>query len=162
MENINRISNKLKLVNVNLGKNVKIYDFVNAYGCTIEEETKIGTFVEIQKNSFIGKNCKISSHTFICEGVNIDDNVFIGHGVMFTNDLFPRATNFDGSMQTDSDWTVVKTYIEKNVAIGSNATILAGIVIGENSIIGAGSVVTKNVKPNSIYAGNPAKFLRGL
>jgi acetyltransferase-like isoleucine patch superfamily enzyme len=157
---INKSTEKINLVNVFVGENVKIYDFVNAYNCQIGDGTKVGTFVEIQKKSSIGKMCKISSHSFICEGVHIFDNVFVGHGVMFTNDLFPRAVNSDGVMQSESDWTVIPTYVEKNVSIGSGATILAGITIGENSIVGAGSVVTKNVPPNIIVAGNPAKFIR--
>ncbi len=145
---------------VKLGKNVKIFRFVNLYGCTIGDNSKIGAFVEIQKNAFIGKNCKISSHTFICEGVHIEDNVFIGHGVTFINDMFPRATNEDGSMQTESDWKVSETFVKKGASIGSGTTILANISIGENAIVGAGSVVTKNVAANTIVAGNPAKVIR--
>lgn len=148
--------------NVKLGENVKIYDFVNLYGCQIGDNTKIGTFVEIQKNAFIGKNCKISSHTFICEGVHIEDNVFVGHNVTFINDIYPRATTDDGTMQTDDDWKVVETFVKKGASIGSSSTILAGITIGENSIVGAGAVVTKDVPPNSIVAGVPAKILRKL
>ena len=143
-----------------LGKNVKIYKFVNLYGCKIGDETKIGTFVEIQKNAIIGKRCKISSHTFICEGVEIEDNVFIGHNVTFINDLYPRATNQNGTMQTEKDWGVVQTCVRKNASIGSGSTILCGIEIGENAIIGAGSVVTKSVPANAIEVGNPSKIKR--
>lgn len=153
---------KQNINNVKLGKDVKIYDFVNLYGCSIDDGTKVGTFVEIQKNAFIGKNCKISSHTFICEGVNIEDNVFVGHNVTFINDKHPRATNIDGSMQSDADWKVVETFIKKGASIGSSSTIMCGITIGENSIIGAGAVVTKDVPPNSIAAGVPAKVLRKI
>ena len=153
---------KQNINNVKLGKDVKIYDFVNLYGCSIDDGTKVGTFVEIQKNACIGKNCKISSHTFICEGVHIEDNVFVGHNVTFINDKHPRATNVDGSMQSDADWKVVETFIKKGVSIGSSSTIMCGITIGENSIIGAGAVVTKDVPPNSIAAGVPAKVLRKI
>ena len=153
---------KQNINNVKLGKDVKIYDFVNLYGCSIDDGTKVGTFVEIQKNAFIGKNCKISSHTFICEGVHIEDNVFVGHNVTFINDKHPRATNVDGSMQSDADWKVVETFIRKGASIGSSSTIMCGITIGENSIIGAGAVVTKDVPPNSIAAGVPAKVLRKI
>lgn len=145
---------------VKIGEGVKIFKFVNLYGCEIGDGSKIGTFVEIQKNAVIGKNCKISSHSFICEGVHIEDNVFLGHGVMFTNDIYPRATRADGSPQTEEDWQVVTTVIKKNASIGSNATILAGITIGENALVGAGSVVTKDVPDNTIVAGNPARVLR--
>jgi len=145
---------------VKLGKDVAIYNFVNLYGCSIDDGSKIGSYVEVQKNVSIGKNCKISSHTFICEGVEIEDNVFIGHGVMFTNDLYPRATTIDGSMQTEQDWKVIPTYIRKNASVGSGVTILAGIEIGQNAIVGAGSVVTKSVPANAIVAGNPAKVIR--
>ncbi|MCU0332184.1 MAG: N-acetyltransferase [Ignavibacteriaceae bacterium] len=148
--------------NVKLGKDVKIFDFVNLYGCTIGDGTKVGTFVEIQKNAFIGKNCKISTHTFICEGVHIEDNVFIGHNVTFINDKLPRATNIDGSMQSEADWKVVETFIKKGASVGSSSTIMCGVTVGENSIVGAGSVVTKNVEPNSIVAGVPAKLIRKL
>lgn len=151
---------KQNINNVKTGENVKIFDFVNLYGCEIGDNSKIGTFVEVQKGATIGKNCKVSSHTFICEGVHIKDNCFIGHGVMFINDKLPRATNSDGSLQTSDDWTCVPTIIEKGASIGSNATILCGITIGENSIIGAGSVVTKDVPANSVVAGNPAKFIK--
>jgi acetyltransferase-like isoleucine patch superfamily enzyme len=145
---------------VKLGKDVVIYNFVNLYGCSIDDGSKIGSYVEVQKNVSIGKNCKISSHTFICEGVEIEDNVFIGHGVMFTNDLYPRATTIDGSMQTEQDWKVIPTYIRKNASVGSGVTILAGVEIGENAIVGAGSVVTKSIPANAIVAGNPAKVIR--
>ena len=148
--------------NVKLGKDVKIYDFVNLYGCSIDDGTKIGTFVEIQKNAFIGKNCKISSHTFICEGVHIEDNVFVGHNVTFINDKHPRATNEDGSMQSDADWKVVETFIRRRASIGSSSTILCGVTVGENSIVGAGAVVTKDVPPNVVVAGVPAKVIRKL
>jgi acetyltransferase-like isoleucine patch superfamily enzyme len=145
---------------VTLGENVKLSKFINLYGCSIGDESKIGAFVEIQKNASVGKRCKISSHTFICEGVEIQDNVFIGHGVMFTNDSFPRATNPDGSQQTEADWKVERTVIAKGASIGSNATILSNLRVGENAIVGAGSVVTRDVPDNAIVAGNPAKFLR--
>lgn len=147
---------------VNLGKNVKLSKFINLYGCTIGDNTKIGAFVEVQKNAVIGNNCKISSHTFICEGVRISDNCFVGHGVMFINDNYPRAVKPDGSLETDEDWTerFVETTIGKNVAIGSNATILGNITIGNGSLIGAGSVVTKDVPPFQKWAGNPAKMVR--
>jgi len=153
---------KKNINNVTLGNNVKIFDFVNLYGCTIGDDTKIGTFVEIQKNAFVGKNCKISSHTFICEGVHIEDNVFVGHNVTFINDKLPRATNIDGSIQTDSDWKVVETFIKKGASIGSSSTIMCGITIGENSIVGAGAVVTKDVPSNSVVAGVPAKVIKKL
>jgi len=145
--------------NVKLGQNVKLSKFINLYGCEIGDNTKIGAFVEIQKNASVGKNCKISSHTFICEGVTIEDNAFIGHGVMFINDSYPRATA-DGKLQTEADWKVERTLVRKGASIGSGATILANVVIGENAIVGAGSVVTKDVPANAIVAGNPAKVLR--
>ncbi|MBI5219162.1 MAG: N-acetyltransferase [Bacteroidia bacterium] len=151
---------KQNINNVKLGKDVKIYDFVNIYGCEIDDNTKIGTFVEIQKGAKIGKNCKISSHTFICEGVHIEDNCFIGHGVTFINDKHPRATTENGSLQTESDWNCVPTYIKKGASIGSNATILCGITIGKKAIVGAGAVVTKNVPDKSVVAGNPARILK--
>ena len=154
--------NFIRLNNVKLGAGVKIFSFVNAYGCRIGDNSKIGAFVEIQKNSFIGKNCKISSHTFICEGVSIEDNVFIGHGVMFTNDKYPRATNADGSPQTEEDWEIVPTFVKKGASIGSGAVIVAGVTVGENAIVGAGAVVTKDVPPDTIVAGVPAKNLRKL
>ena len=145
---------------VKLGKDVRLSKFINMYGCTVGDGTKIGAFVEVQKNAFIGKNCKISSHTFICEGVTIEDNVFIGHGVTFINDSFPRATTGDGKLQTEADWKVEPTLVKKGASIGSGSTILANITIGENAIIGAGSVVTKDVPPYAIVAGNPAKVKR--
>ena len=160
METLTVSNDKQSLNNVKVGTNVRIFNFVNAYGCSIDDNSKVGAFVEIQKGATIGKNCKISSHTFICEGVHIEDNVFIGHGVMFTNDLFPRATNEDGSPQTEADWAVVETRIKKGASIGSNATILAGITIGENALVGAGAVVTKDVPSNTIVVGNPAKPLK--
>jgi acetyltransferase-like isoleucine patch superfamily enzyme len=147
---------------VKLGKDVKIYDFVNLYGCAINDNSKIGTFVEIQKGSAIGRNCKISSHTFICEGVTIDDDVFIGHGVTFTNDKYPRATNGTGGLQTEDDWACVPTKIEKGASIGSGSTLLCGITVGQNAIIGAGSLVIGDVPANTIVAGNPAKILRKI
>ena len=145
-----------------LGKDVKIFGLVNLYGCTIGDRTKVGSFVEIQKNAVIGSDCKISSHTFICEGVHIADKVFVGHGVTFVNDLYPEAVRADGTMQTETDWKVVPTYVEERASIGSNSTILCGITIGQNTIIGAGSVVTKDVPSNQIWAGNPARFLRKI
>jgi len=162
MELLNVDEPRKSLVNVKVGAGVRIFNFVNAYGCSIDDNSKIGAFVEIQKGASIGKNCKISSHTFICEGVHIEDNCFIGHGVMFTNDLFPRATNPDGSQQTDADWTLVETFIKKGASIGSNATILCGITIGENALIGAGAVVTKDVPANTVVAGNPAKQIKQI
>lgn len=147
---------------VKLGKNVKLSKFINLYGCEVGEETKIGAFVEIQKNSRVGKRCKISSHTFICEGVEIEDNVFIGHSVTFINDSYPRATTASGEMQTEADWKVEKTIVSKGASIGSGCTILSSITIGENALVGAGSVVTKDVPANAIVAGNPAKVLRYL
>ncbi|GAX61255.1 Acetyltransferase [Candidatus Scalindua japonica] len=147
---------------VKLGKDVKICNFVNLYGCEIGDKTKIGTFVEIQKNAKIGENCKIQSHTFICEGVTIEDNVLIGHGVMFINDKYPRATNKEGELKSEEDWNVETTLVKKGASIGSGATILANISVGENSIVGAGSTVTKDVPPDSIVAGNPARFIRKI
>ena len=151
---------KKNINNVKLGKDVKIFDFVNLYGCFIDDNSKIGTFVEIQKNAFIGKNCKISTHTFICEGVHIEDNVFIGHNVTFINDKIPRSVNPDGSMQSEADWKVVETYIKKGASVGSSATILCGITVGENAIVGAGAVVTKDVPPGAVVAGVPAKIIK--
>nr|MBA3706432.1 N-acetyltransferase [Bacteroidota bacterium] len=148
---------KKNIVNVKLGKDVKIFDFVNLYGCSIGDNSKVGAFVEIQKNVFIGKNCKISSHTFICEGVNIEDNVFIGHNVTFINDKIPRATNDDGSMQDESSWKVIETFVKQGASIGSSATIMCGVTIGEKSVVGAGAVVTEDVPANTIVAGVPAK-----
>ncbi|HAJ26435.1 MAG TPA: N-acetyltransferase [Syntrophus sp. (in: bacteria)] len=149
---------------VQLGREVKIFhsDLVNLYGCTIGDETKIGAFVEIQKNAVVGKRCKISSHTFICEGVVIEDEVFIGHGVMFTNDLYPRATLPDGILQTEADWCVIETRVKNRASIGSNATIIAGVTIGENAIVGAGAVVSNDVPNNVIIVGNPARIVRTI
>jgi len=146
---------------VKLGKNVKLSKFINLYGCTIGDNTKIGAFVEVQKNAHIGSNCKISSHTFICEGVTIEDDVFIGHGVMFINDTYPRAT-VNGTLQTEADWSVEPTLVKKGASIGSNCTILSHVTIGENAIIGAGSVVTKDVPAGTIVAGNPANIIRHI
>lgn len=145
---------------VKLGQGVKLSKFINLYGCQIGDETKIGAFVEIQKNSSVGRRCKISSHTFVCEGVTIEDNVFIGHGVMFINDSYPRATTPDGGLQTEKDWHVETTTVKRGASIGSGATILSKVVIGENAIVGAGSVVTRDVPPNTIVAGNPARVFR--
>jgi UDP-2-acetamido-3-amino-2,3-dideoxy-glucuronate N-acetyltransferase len=147
---------------VKIGEGVKIFKFVNLYGCEIGDGSKIGCFVEIQKNAFIGKNCKISSHTFVCEGVHIEDNVFVGHGVVFVNDLYPRAANEDGSLQTEADWKVIETFVKKGASIGSGSTILGGITIGEGAIVGAGAVVTKDVPAYAIVAGNPATVLRKI
>lgn len=156
-ENFLRISPDVKL-----GKNVKIFCFANIYGCEIGDNTKIGPFVEIQKGAKIGKNCKISSHTFICEGVTIEDGVFVGHNVTFINDLYPRATNEEGELQTEEDWEVIPTLVKKGASIGSSATILAGVTIGEGAIVGAGAVVTKDVPPYTIVAGVPAKVIREI
>lgn len=156
------MNSKINIIapDVILGKNVKIYNFVNLYGCEIGDETRIGAFVEIQKNVKIGKHCKIQSHTFICEGVTIEDEVMIAHGVMFINDRDPRAVNPDGSLQTERDWTVMPTIVKKRASIGSNATIMCGVTIGEGALVAAGAVVTKDVPPDTIVAGNPAKILR--
>lgn len=162
MKNITLQNEKKSINNVVVGEDVKIYDFVNLYGCEIGSGTKIGTFVEIQKGVKVGGNCKISSHTFICEGVYIEDGVFIGHGVRFVNDMYPRAINDDGSLQNENDWKLVATSVKKGASIGSGAVILGGIEIGENSIVGAGAVVTKNVPANVIAAGNPARVLREI
>lgn len=148
--------------NVKLGQNVRIFGFTNLYGCEIGDDAKVGTFVEIQKGSKIGRRCKISSHSFICEGVTLEDNVFIGHGVMFTNDLFPRATNEAGELQSEADWKCIPTLVKRGASIGSNATILCGITIGENALVGAGSVVTKDVPPNAVVAGNPARVIKTI
>ncbi len=145
---------------VKLGQNVKLSKFINLYGCEIGDNTKIGAFVEIQKNATVGKNCKISSHTFVCEGVMIEDSVFIGHGVTFVNDSYPRATATTGQLQTEKDWKVETTLVRKGASVGSGTTILSKVVIGQNAIVGAGSVVTKDVPANAIVAGNPAKVLR--
>ena len=145
---------------VKMGRDVKLARFINLYGCEIGDETKIGTFVEIQKNAKVGVRCKISSHTFICEGVQIEDNVFIGHGVTFINDSYPRATAPTGGLQTEADWKVETTLVGKGASIGSGATILSNVIIGANAIVGAGSVVTRNVPANAVVAGNPAKLLR--
>jgi acetyltransferase-like isoleucine patch superfamily enzyme len=145
---------------VKLGKDVKLSHFINLYGCEVGDETKIGAFVEIQKNAKVGRRCKISSHTFICEGVDIEDNVFVGHSVTFINDTYPRATAGTGALQTEADWKVEKTRVCKGASIGSGSTILSNVTIGERAIVGAGSVVTKDVPPDAIVAGNPAKFLR--
>ena len=147
---------------VKLGQGVKLSKFINHYGCEIGDETKIGAFVEIQKNATVGRRCKISSHTFVCEGVSIEDNVFIGHGVTFINDSYPRATTSDGQLQTEQDWQVETTVVKRGASIGSGSTILSNLVIGENAIVGAGSVVTHDVPPNTVVAGNPAKVLRSI
>ena len=147
---------------VKLGKDVKLASFINLYGCEIGDDTKIGAFVEVQKNARVGRRCKISSHTFVCEGVDIEDNVFIGHNVAFINDSYPRATSDAGGLQTEADWQVEKTVVRKGASIGSGSTILSKITVGENAIVGAGSVVTKDVPANAIVAGNPARVLRYL
>jgi acetyltransferase-like isoleucine patch superfamily enzyme len=147
---------------VKLGRDVKLSRFINLYGCRIGDETKIGAFVEIQKNASVGQRCKISSHTFVCEGVTIEDNVFIGHGVTFINDSYPRATTREGELQTEKDWRVETTLVKRGASIGSGATILSNLVIGENAIVGAGSVVTHDVPANTVVAGNPAKVLRSI
>ena len=148
--------------NVILGKDVVLNDFINLYGCRIGDETKIGPFVEVQKNAFIGNRCKISSHTFVCEGVTIEDEVFVGHGVMFINDKLPRATIDSGNLQTEEDWKVIPTIVKRGASIGSNATLLCGITIGAGSIVGAGSVVTRDVPDRVIVAGNPAQIIKKL
>lgn len=145
---------------VELGRDVKIYAFVNLYGCRVGDETRIGTFVEIQKGASVGARCKISSHTFICEGVTLEDEVFVGHGVMFTNDRCPRATRPDGTPQTEEDWTLEPTVVRRGASIGSNATILCGLEIGERAVVGAGAVVTKSVPPGAVVAGNPARIIK--
>lgn len=155
MNSLNAISDDVKL-----GKDVRLARFINLYGCEIGDETKIGTFVEIQKNAVVGKRCKISSHTFICEGVTIEDGVFIGHGVMFINDSYPRAITNDGKLQTEADWKVERTVIKRGASVGSGATILANVTIGEYALVGAGSVVTRDVPAYAVVAGNPAKILR--
>ena len=153
---------QLIAADVVLGENVRIHAFTNLYGCEIGDETKVGTFVEIQRGAKVGRRCKISSHTFICAGVQIEDEVFVGHNVTFTNDLYPRATRRDGSLQTDQDWTCVPTRVRRGASIGSGATLLCGITVGENAVVGAGSVVTRDVEPNTVVAGNPARVLRIL
>ena len=147
---------------VKLGKGVKLSKFINLYGCEIGDQTKVGAFVEIQKNASVGRRCKVSSHTFVCEGVKIEDNVFIGHGVTFINDSFPRSTTAEGELQTEKDWHVETTLVKRGASIGSGATILSKVVIGENAIVGAGSVVSRDVPPNVIVAGNPARILRSI
>ncbi len=160
MEIVSIKNDKQSLQNVSLGVNVKIFDFVNAYGCSIDDGSKVGAFVEIQKGVTIGKNCKVSSHTFICEGVHIADNVFVGHNVTFINDKFPQATNEDGSLQTEADWKCIETFVGKGASIGSSATILCGVRIGTNAVVGAGAVVTKDVPENAVVAGNPARIIK--
>jgi acetyltransferase-like isoleucine patch superfamily enzyme len=152
-------SHQLIASDVKLGRNVRIYGFVNLYGCEIGDETTIGAFVEVQKGAAIGKRCKISSHTFVCEGVTIEDEVFVGHGVTFINDRYPRATNPSGRLQTDADWSCQRTIVKRGASIGSGATLLGGITVGENAVIGAGSVVTVGVAANAVVAGNPARIL---
>jgi acetyltransferase-like isoleucine patch superfamily enzyme len=159
MELINDDSPRRSLVNVRVGANVKIFNFVNAYGCEIGDNSKVGSFVEIQKNVRIGRNCKISSHSFVCEGVEIEDGVFVGHNVSFINDKVPRAANADGSLQTEVDWTVQKTRVKAGASIGTSATILGGVTIGKGAMVGAGSVVTKDVPDGATVAGNPARPL---
>jgi acetyltransferase-like isoleucine patch superfamily enzyme len=161
---VNSVSGEFIAVapDVKLGKDVRLARFVNLYGCAIGDETKIGAFVEIQKNATVGKRCKISSHTFICEGVTIEDEVFVGHGVTFINDSYPRATTAGGALQTEKDWAVEPTLVRRGASIGSGSTILCNVVIGEHAIVGAGSVVTKDVPPRTIVAGNPAKVLRAV
>lgn len=151
-------------LDVQIGKDVQIFhpELVNLYGCTIGDETRIGAFVEIQKNAIIGAKCKISSHTFICEGVTIEDEVFIGHGVVFTNDVYPRAVSKEGKLQTENDWSLIKTLVKRGASIGSNATILPGVTIGRGAMIGAGSVVVKDVSPWTVVVGNPAKIVRKI
>jgi len=164
MSKVDEVVNKYAEVapDVKLGVGVKLGKFINLYGCTIGDETKIGAFVEIQKNATVGRRCKISSHTFICEGVEIEDFAFIGHGVMFINDAYPRATTPSGKLQTERDWKVERTLVRKGASIGSGPTILANLEIGEHAIVGAGSVVTRDVPPRTIVAGNPARVLRTL
>jgi acetyltransferase-like isoleucine patch superfamily enzyme len=147
---------------VKLGRNVRLHGFVNLYGCEIGDDVKIGTFVEIQKGAKIGNRCKISSHTFICEGVTLEDEVFVGHNVAFTNDRYPRATNGNGQLQTEADWACIRTLVKRGASIGSGATLLCGITIGENAMIGAGSVVTRDVPPDTVVAGNPARVVKSL
>jgi len=155
-------SHQIIAPSVKLGKGARVFGFTNLYGCEIGDDTKVGTFVEIQKGAKIGARCKISSHTFICEGVTIEDEVFIGHGVMFTNDLFPRATSAAGGLQTEADWKCIPTLIKRGASIGSNVTVLCGITIGERALIGAGSVLTKDVPPDAVVVGNPARVIKFL
>jgi acetyltransferase-like isoleucine patch superfamily enzyme len=162
MKKITINNDKQCLVDVKLGNDVQIFNFVNAYGCTIHDGTKIGAFVEIQKGVVIGKNCKVSSHSFLCEGVHIADNVFIGHNVTFINDKFPRATTDGGVLQTEENWECVETFVGEGASLGSSVTVLCGIQIGRNAIVGAGSVVLQDIPANTVYAGNPAKFIRSL
>ncbi|MGN7204105.1 acyltransferase [Pedobacter sp. SAFR-022] len=162
MKRITINNERQSIIDVELGDNVHIYNFVNVYGCSIGDGTKIGSFVEIQKGATIGKNCKISSHSFICEGVHISDNVFIGHNVTFINDLFPRATDQNGALQTEKSWTCIETFIAEGASIGSSVTILCGVKIGKNALVGAGSVVTKDIPADTVYAGNPARFIKSL
>lgn len=160
MQLLNEDSPRRSLVNVRVGENVRLFNFINAYGCEIGDNSKIGSFVEIQKGARVGRNCKVSSHTFICEGVDIEDEVFIGHNVSFINDKFPKAARPDGAIQTDADWTVQPTRVKKGASIGTGATILCGVTIGERAVVGAGSVVTKDVAAAAVVAGNPARLLR--
>jgi UDP-2-acetamido-3-amino-2,3-dideoxy-glucuronate N-acetyltransferase len=157
MEILNEDSPRRSLVNVRVGSNVRFSQFVNAYGCEVGDNSKVGSFVEIQKNARVGRNCKISSHTFVCEGVDIEDGVFVGHNVSFINDRYPRATNPDGSLQTEADWKVEVTRVKKGASIGTGSTILCGVTIGEKAVVGAGSVVTKDVPDGAVVAGNPAR-----
>jgi acetyltransferase-like isoleucine patch superfamily enzyme len=159
MEILNEDSPRRSLVNVRVGANVRFFNFVNAYGCEVGDNTKVGSFVEIQKNARIGRNCKISSHSFVCEGVEIEDEVFIGHGVSFINDKLPRATNPDGTLQTDADWKVEPTRVKRGAMIGTGSTVLCGVTIGERAVVGAGSVVTRDVPAGAVVAGNPARPL---
>lgn len=160
MEKISENNPKQSLNDVLVGEDVRIYDFVNAYGCSIDSGSRVGTFVEIQRGAKIGKNCKIQSHTFICEGVTIEDGVFVGHNVSFINDMHPRSVNLDGSLQTDKDWEMVETLVKKGASIGTSATILGGVTIGEGALIGAGAVVTKDVPAGATVVGNPAKIIK--
>ncbi len=155
--NEERTATQLIAPDVTLGKNVQIFGFVNLYGCSIGDDSKIGTFVEIQKGASVGERCKISSHSFLCEGVTIEDEVFVGHGVMFINDRFPKATSESGTLQSEDDWSVIPTVVKRGASIGSNATLLCGITIGEGALIGAGSVVTRDVAPGATVTGNPAR-----